>query len=753
MALGSLGAVSYDIVSRDKTAEGLDSAGERARKIGKVAGAAMTGIGIGMIALTDSAKKTNATIRQTALQLGTTTEEMRELTLATTNVTFPISEVTASFDLLTRAGMDNKEEIAIIAAAFDTLGDAIGMSASQVTTIMVPAFNAFGISLADAGDYTDIFTHLTRNTTVELADFSSMVNYLAADLGTMDLSMQESVAVMEALADMGIQGSAATREFRTAVSQADGDTLKFYEALGLTEAQVAKYSAEIDNAEGMTQEYADAANTQYGTMDKLKHSISELTLKYGSMLEPLDAMGPAMATLGPIMIVASTVNWAHAGSAWAMVAPYLAIIAPIVAVIAIGYILEKKFGLLTKAANLVSDAVHGLVDWFKDKLAPGIEFIHAIVAKFGDKLLFLLGPIGAVIWGLKKLHGILKDDKEEVENTSDSWDDLQAKLKGAEGEMGDTAMSVNEITDAIRILEPEIDEYERLLSDAENASDALARAQKKVKESAEDVDTLTASYEDLKRAVESLEDLNENQEDQARAIEHAEFRLIDAQEAYNETIEEYGKDSTEAARADLNLRDAIDALDDAQKRQKDIIEEIAIADTEKERILTENSVNNLTEFETLLERKKGEYETALSLEEKLREDHELIMNEIAEREADTQIGEWLRTKEEMESNPIHRQIITEYITKETEELRIRELEAEFGGGFQHGGIVPGPIGAPVPIIAHGGEEFLGAGGGVSRPPIEVKVETVIYNYSDVEEMQRMVAEAVQMGIDDAYGMA
>lgn len=511
MVLGSLGTVAYDIVAKDKTAEGLNVAGDRARQIGKIAGAAMTGIGVGMIALTDSAKKTNATIRQTALQLGTTAEEMRELTLATTNVTFPISEVTASFDLLTRAGMENKDEIAATATAFDTLGDAIGMSASQVTTIMVPAFNAFGISLADAGDYTDIFTHLTRNTTVELADFSSMVNYLAADLGTMDLSMQESVAVMEALADMGIQGSAATREFRTAVSQADGDTLKFYEALGLTEAQVAKYSAEIGNAEGMTQEYADAANTQYGTMDKLKHSISELTLKYGSMLEPLDALGPAMTTLGPIMIMASTMNWAHAASALAMVAPYLAIIAPIVAVIGIFYILEKKFGVVTKAVEIAKEGFSRIVSFLKDVFILTIGKARDFIGKFGDKILFLLGPIGAIIYLFK------------------NWEEILNKITGA----------ISTITSGIK--------------------------------------------------------------------------------------------------------------------------------------------------------------------------------------------------------------------------KIPGVSLLFGGeeaeSFQHGGIVPGPTGTPVPIIAHGGEEFLGVGGKTSRPPVEVKMEFTIYNYSDVEEMQRMVAEAAQMGIKDAYGMA
>jgi hypothetical protein len=46
------------------------------------------------------------------------------------------------------------------------------------------------------------------------------------------------------------------------------------------------------------------------------------------------------------------------------------------------------------------------------------------------------------------------------------------------------------------------------------------------------------------------------------------------------------------------------------------------------------------------------------------------------------------------------------------------LKGIMGGGvvnpvpdFKHGGIVPGRAGVPVPIIAHGGEEFLGVGGG------------------------------------------
>jgi len=388
--------------------EGLDGAekqvsglGAKFGAAGKAIGAGMTVAGVGMMAVTDSSMKTNAALGTTALQLGITKEAMRGLALETANVTFPLGEVTASFDLLARAGMENADNIAATATAFDTLGDAIGLPASEVTTRLIPAFNAFNIPLEDAAKHTDTFTHLMRNTTVELSDFSGMVNYLAADLDTMDLSLEDSVAVMEAMADKGIQGSAATREFRTAVTAAEGDTSKFYEALGLTTEEVASYVEKVENAGGMTQEFADAQNEQYTTMDKLKHALSEATLQYGSLLEPIEALGPIMTTLGPIMIMASTMNWAHAASAWAAVAPYLAIAAPIIAVIAVLYILEKKFGLVTRVIEIVTGVFSELVEWLSDAVPKAIATATEFVIGLGDKLLFVLGPIGAVIYAFK----------------------------------------------------------------------------------------------------------------------------------------------------------------------------------------------------------------------------------------------------------------------------------------------------------------------------------------------------------------
>lgn len=784
---GSLGTVAYDIVAKDKTAVGLDSAGDRAVKVGKAVGVGMTAVGASLTLLTDKAKKMQAPIRMTALQLGATTEEIRDLALATTNVTFPLEEVTASFDLLTRAGMEDKDAIAATATAFDTLGDATGKTASQITTMMVPAFNAFKIPLEDANEYIDLFTHLQRTTTIELESFSGMVNYLAADLDTMDLSLENSIAVMEALADKGIQGSSATREFRTAVTAADGNVVAFYEALGLTEMEVKKYTDRLAEAEGMTNEYAAAANTQYGTVDKLRQKVSELTLKYGALLEPLDTLGPVLTGLGP-MILTYTMLQASAAAAgttltasiWATTVALLAnplmwVVVAVAGLIMVLVILEKKFGLLTKASDVLSDGIHRLVSWVKDKLAPGIEFVHKIVARFGDKLLFLLGPIGAVIWALKKLHGWLKKDKEEMDETAQATEDFAEKMEElneetekASKEMDEAAgmlhkltsafddvgaeeaaMNMGEFADAIKETYPEIEEYETLLYDAETATDDLALAQERIGESKEEVDKLTEAYNDLERAMNVLAAEEEDREDLGFRIKDATYAEEDAQERYNKTVREFGVGSQEAERAQHNLMKAIDRREDAERDLVDFNEVITNADNEKERILEENNVSNLESLKELLENKTAEYEGWTIKETELRQLLADNKAKIAEAEATKGITEWMRMKKEIEKNPTQAEVIINYIVKKRTKTIAEMPSAQHGIAY-----VP----ETEPYLVHKGEAILspaavraGSIGEGASPPIEVKIETTIYNYSDVENLERMIAEASAKGIHDAYG--
>jgi len=77
----------------------------------------------------------------------------------------------------------------------------------------------------------------------------------------------------------------------------------------------------------------------------------------------------------------------------------------------------------------------------------------------------------------------------------------------------------------------------------------------------------------------------------------------------------------------------------------------------------------------------------------------------------------------------------------------RAVGHAIGGGAkkivtrQYGGIVPGRLGEPVPIIAHGGERFLGIrGGGVGETIINFN-PTYNINVSDKDELERMIRDS------------
>lgn len=66
-------------------------------------------------------------------------------------------------------------------------------------------------------------------------------------------------------------------------------------------------------------------------------------------------------------------------------------------------------------------------------------------------------------------------------------------------------------------------------------------------------------------------------------------------------------------------------------------------------------------------------------------------------------------------------------------------------GFADGGIVPGPIGTPIPVMAHGGERFLGIHGasrGAGGGDIHVHFEGPVYGVLDLEQkVKRIVRDA------------
>ena len=274
----------------------------------RIGGAAFTAVGAAGLKMVDMSKEMNAQLGMTAKNLGITTKEMRGLALEVTNVTFPLDEVIQTFDLLARAGVEDQQVLKDVATAFDTLGDAIGMPASLVTENLIPTMKTFNLTAEELAGKTDAMTYLFRNTTVSLEDFNRMVGYVTPDLVKMGLTTEDMIAILADLEDQGYSGEVMTREFRKAVTLAREEQIPLNEALGISTERIESYKGKLEGAMGLTQEYADIANEQYGIMDKVKQKWSELTLEASGFLEPLEPVLAGMTALGPIMIGLSMVK-------------------------------------------------------------------------------------------------------------------------------------------------------------------------------------------------------------------------------------------------------------------------------------------------------------------------------------------------------------------------------------------------------------------------------------------------------------
>jgi len=323
----------------------------------RAVGTAMTAVGVASLKMISDSKQLNAQFAQTALTVGVSTQEMRDLALATTDVTFPLESVQKTFELLAKSGVKDAKQMQLTAKAFDALADATGSSADAVADLLLPAFKLFGEELPTTSRELDKFTWLTKNTLVDLSDFGTLLTRMAPYMDDLNMSMDDAIATLAALSEQGIVGSAATMKLRTAITQAASGAVTLNDALGLTQDQIDGYKRQMTGAIGVTDKYAEAANSQFGIMDNLKQTFAEFSLRVGTALEPLEAISAALSVLGPIFLFlstsigVSTVKWIASTSA--MVAHKVAAYASAAG----NYVVTTSFHAMATAAASATVAV------------------------------------------------------------------------------------------------------------------------------------------------------------------------------------------------------------------------------------------------------------------------------------------------------------------------------------------------------------------------------------------------------------
>lgn len=182
--------------------------------------AAIAAVSVVGLKMADTARKMNADLTATGITIGKTEKEMRDMALSVTNVTFPLKSVISTFDLLARAGVRTEADMKDVANAFDALADATNSSAEKVAEQLIPAYKAFNLELPRTAAEMDKFTWLTKNTTIDLADFATTMDIIAKEGGpALGLSMEDVIAILANFEAQGITGTAATRKLREVITE------------------------------------------------------------------------------------------------------------------------------------------------------------------------------------------------------------------------------------------------------------------------------------------------------------------------------------------------------------------------------------------------------------------------------------------------------------------------------------------------------------------------------------------------------
>lgn len=231
------GGVYYDIGANDLTGEAIDSAiagfdkvnekaDETTVSLGKVAAAfgALTAISAGAVEASDRVVTLERNTSRAGLTLGVTTEGMYDYVRSLSSALDPQEEVGATMNYLSRSGLEWGESLTTIYESLDTLGDATGETSTQVAQELIPTFKALEIPLQDIPNYIDAIAYAANHSLMDLSDLSYYVRRFGDDFKTSGMSMEDMIAIMERMSELGIPTRIGAQELSNAFKAAQGDT-------------------------------------------------------------------------------------------------------------------------------------------------------------------------------------------------------------------------------------------------------------------------------------------------------------------------------------------------------------------------------------------------------------------------------------------------------------------------------------------------------------------------------------------------
>jgi len=406
-------------------------------------------IGVGILAMgagIEALAQKQAGLTESSRKLANATQfsegEIRTMASSLSNATFPLDEVLGLMELGAQQGLESAEALKEYANFWDTVGDATGLS-SEALAKAGAALAAVGVEVGNETELLGAFGLISQESTQSVKDFLDGISRMAPEMSAMGVSVDEAAVIMTAMErELGLTARTARTEFKEALEQSETGLAGVLEQLGLSEAQIATYSAKLGESTDVIQANADAHASTKTVMDKLKSSLSDLTFENGALIEKASMLAPIFLAAGPIMAgfggIMGILTPAVSAAKLAFIGLNLSMGPIALVIIGIGVAIVAAI-VIWKNWDKVILGLKKTLEVLKATFKTVFDFIKAIVSKvfttitdlYNSKLGWLL-PAGPLI----KAILFLKDNWDEI------WTGIQTKFKTVTDALVSTFRSV-----------------------------------------------------------------------------------------------------------------------------------------------------------------------------------------------------------------------------------------------------------------------------------------------------------------------
>lgn len=424
-----------DIILRakDQASSVLNAVGKNGKGSGlqisdgmKKASLAISAAGVAIEGLARQQAPLTENTRRVANAMNMTEKEMRQLAISTSNVTFPLEDVLDLFEQGRQQGIRSSEQLKEYAEFWDMVGDATGENASQLANSSV-ALNALGIEVENQSEALSAFGFVAQETSQDIGGLLYFVERSGPQLREMGMDINDTAAVMGILEkELGMTSRTARQEFRSAVSESNGDLNAMLQTLGITSQTFDEYRQQVQASSNIIQENSEIHEQSYTLLQRVQSAIGDLTYRYGAQIETLSNLSMIMMSAAPIMhglaaankgltaakLVATKAMTAFGVSVNFALWPVLAVIAAIAGLVAIGWVLYKNWdkiinsikkifeGFLKFMKFIIQTLIAGVkwyIDTVKNNFVAVVEFLKGIWNSFADFFVNLWNGIGNAV--------------------------------------------------------------------------------------------------------------------------------------------------------------------------------------------------------------------------------------------------------------------------------------------------------------------------------------------------------------------